>query len=94
MLHFAHWSRVNDELLSLVEKVPSVAQHLVKNTDTGGAISALDTRNLPKLRHKTFTFSRENREVKALAVRSNNRTKSVLEKLVREPTLGKGFASA
>ena len=71
--------------------LPLLLSLLIRSLSRAGSISALETPgDLPRIRHKTFSFSREDAEVKALGVRSNNRTKSVLEKLVREPTLGKG----
>ena len=69
--------------------LPLLLSLLVRSLSRGGSISALQTPDLPKIRHKAFSFTREESEVKALPVRSSNRTKSILEKLVREPTLGK-----
>ena len=77
----------------VVPLLPLLLSLLVRSLSTAGSISALHNRDLPKIRHKTFSFSRET-EVKAVAERTvrsnnnNNRTKSVLEKLVREPQLG------
>ena len=73
----------------LLSLLPLLLSLLIRSLSRAGSISALETRDLPKIRHKTFSFSHEDSEVKALALRSNNRTKSVLEKLVREPQLGK-----
>ena len=75
--------------MMMIPLLPLLLSLLIRSLSRAGSISALQTPALPKIRHKAFSFSREELEVKVQPVRSNNRTKSILEKLVREPQLGK-----